>query len=59
MNYRYVSGKRPSPEDSATYLVLLSLELNWPDRPIPPTAFVGNEVHRDRLIEMGWLEAIG
>ena len=55
-SYRYVSGKRPSPEDSATYLVLLSLELNWPDRPIPETAFSGNEVHLDRLLSMGWLE---
>ena len=58
MNYRYIPGDRPSPEDSATYLVLLSLELNWPDRPIPETAFSGNEVHRDLLISMGWLEAI-
>jgi hypothetical protein len=46
------------PEDSATYLVLLSLELNFPDRPIPETAFSGNEVHRDRLISMGWIAEV-
>lgn len=56
MKYRYVPGDRPMPESSATYIVLLSLENNWSDRPIPATAFCGNEDHRDRLIEMGWLE---
>jgi len=59
MRYRLIiPGDRPMPEDSATYLVLLSLELNFPDRPIPETAFSGNEVHRDRLISMGWIAEV-
>ena len=59
MNYRYVpdfDDDRPWPEDDATALVLTSIEIHFPDRPIPETAFSGNEVHLDLLISMGWLE---
>jgi hypothetical protein len=61
MNYRYVpdfDDDRPWPEDNATALVLMSIELNFPNLPIPEWAFVGNATHRDRLIEMGWLEVV-
>jgi len=40
--------------DANVHIVQLLIE-NWPDRPIPDTAFSGNEVHRDRLISMGWI----
>jgi hypothetical protein len=57
-SYRYIPGDRPVPVADSTYLVLLSIELSFPNRPIPETAFSGNEVHLDRLLEMGWLEVI-
>jgi hypothetical protein len=55
---------RPLPRNWAeqvndtTGSIVQLLIANWPDRPIPGTAFFQLEDHRDDLIELGWLAEV-